>query len=49
MKTTTPSAQPSEIRLRITALIESTTDRNARISSTNVSRITKPRTYGKLP
>src|SRR5207249_45386 len=49
MKTTTPKAHPSETRLSTTAFSGRTIERNARISSTNVSRMTKPRTYGKLP
>ena len=44
MKTMIPNAAPSETRLSTTALIGSRIERNARISSTKVSRITNAST-----
>ena len=49
MKTMIPNAAPSDTRLSSTALTGSSTDRKARISSTNVSRITNASTYGNFP
>ena len=49
MKTTIPNAAASESRFRITALIGSTIERNARVSRISVRIITNASTYGKLP
>ncbi len=49
MNTTIPKAAPSEMRLRIAALIGSTIERKARVSRTSVRMSTNASTYGKLP
>ena len=49
MKTMIPNAAPSEMRLRIAALIASTIERNARVSRMSVRIRTNASTYGKFP